>query len=226
MIHLVLDRPGKQPTCAELEGLPTLVEGRDLDLRWAHDLSVDLRETEAALGALLWLTDRTDHRIDEDQRHEGIDVGGVTLEPQLAGAILDSAKVEHRELDGMADLLCGQSDSLGRIHRVEHVGYQTSEGVIDLCDRSAPLAEHRIPILHHGQNHVGKGGVALGIWPAGNWRTGSSTIRLGRSRGGIGDGHGEEKSKNFQKTIAPGAILNRLCAPFRPQKVSRKRSGR
>ncbi len=73
------------------------------------------------------------------------------------------AKVHHQQPLGHADLDRGESDPGSIVHRLEHVGDQRAQFVIDRFHRSRNLAEHGIGSLEDAKN--GHGGDVVDISP-------------------------------------------------------------
>jgi hypothetical protein len=70
----------------------------------------------------------------------------------LTGALADREVDEH-ELPGDADLVRGETDPGGGVHRVDHVVDELLDRLVDLGDRLGGLTEHVVAVFADGQDH-------------------------------------------------------------------------
>ena len=140
---------------AKRKRFPALVLRDDVHLAGPFYIRVDLWKTEATLRALHRFSHWFHYWIDEDQRHERGDIGFVSLQPKLGGAVLDSANVDDRELESLSDLLCCKPDATRGIHGRKHVRDQLLDFGRNCFNSGSFLAEHRVAVFDDRQDHNG-----------------------------------------------------------------------
>jgi hypothetical protein len=72
---------------------------------------------------------------------------------QFLRGVLGLAQVNDRNPFAHADLLRSETDALGSVHGLEHVGHQLTQLCIEFGHRLAGLLQHWIRKLHDLTNH-------------------------------------------------------------------------
>src|SRR5205814_9389929 len=89
------------------------IPGLDFDGLWASNVRVHFGEAQAAFGADSGIAERFDLWVDQNQRHEGSNIGGRASNLQGGRPIFGRANVNDGELEALANLLGGQTDAGG-----------------------------------------------------------------------------------------------------------------
>lgn len=153
VIDLVLDRSGEEALAFKLDGLAIDAEGLNLAMGRAADIGTDFWETEAPLGAEDFFTTQMQFWIAEDH---GCVFGEVTffaIDPEFGGALLGVVDLEHAELQGFGDLLCGEADALGMAHGFDHVVGEAANLGRDRCDLGAGGPEGGVTVFDNFEDH-------------------------------------------------------------------------
>ena len=83
----------------------------------------------------------------------GLDVDGVSSDPQSAWAVLDARDIDHANLHGHADLLGGETDAVRVVHRLQHVLSKCPDPGVDFFNPSSLGAQSGMTVLDNFQNH-------------------------------------------------------------------------
>ena len=122
MVVFVLDGAGEQAAAGELDGLALVVDSPDFGQGGTFDFAVDFREAQAAFGSGDGFASGLDGGVDENQGHDGGDVGLFAVQLEGGRPVSDAAEVQDCQLQSQADLLGGQADALVGVHGFEHGG--------------------------------------------------------------------------------------------------------
>ena len=172
MIVFVLDGPREKATGAELQWFTLFIGGVDFDGFGAGDVGVDFRETQATFGAELIVAEQLQYWIDEDERHVQGRVHGLAIDFHDGGPVLDFANIDDGKLEGVADLLGGETDTGGIFHRFQHVGDKLADFLGQFTDRRAFAAEDGIAVFNDGQQHRATGAATHhSLGQARSWAT-------------------------------------------------------
>ncbi len=88
--------------------------------------------------------------VDQRQRHEGGDVGGLAVAFEGRRSIGHPSDVDDEQLQSSPDLLGGQADALSGVHRLEHVADKFLDVERDLFDPAASLTQSGMAVFHDG----------------------------------------------------------------------------
>src|SRR6185369_5937255 len=138
VIGFVQEGAREQVLTGHLEPFAIDVLCLDGDFFRTRDVFAELRKTQTAFGRGLTTFSLDDLRIGEN------DFGlGIFLE----GDVYDG------EMQGDADLRCGQADAMGFVHRFEHIVDELFELAIKFSYGSGGRFEYGIAKLHYGIDH-------------------------------------------------------------------------
>jgi hypothetical protein len=140
MIHLMLDGARQQPARAKFNRLQFFVQRLHVHKAGPGNFRENFREAQAAFAGGDRFANRLDFRIDEDERHDFVHVGGLALEFERGRAFGDFAHVNDGELQRPADLLRGQADAVPFVHGFEHVGDEPFDFRRDFFNRARLFA--------------------------------------------------------------------------------------
>ena len=126
MVHLMLEADREQAVEVFLMLLAILVEPAGADMVGPQHLGILVGDRQAAFGVGHFLVRMgQDFGVDEHPR----------LLDRLSAFFVGLAQVHHQQALGHADLDRGEADAGSVVHRLEHVGDQRAQLVIDLLDR-------------------------------------------------------------------------------------------
>ena len=91
--------------------------------------------------------------IDENQRHDFFDFRVRAVHLQKGNTLGIVGDIDDRKAQILTDLGSGQAHAIRTHHRIEHVGDELDDRVIDLRDRSAALTKDGVTVLDDFANH-------------------------------------------------------------------------
>src|SRR5262249_27888149 len=101
-------------------------------------------------------------RVDQYDRHRALWIDIFATEPQRAWPVFDSRNVEYGELQRLTDLLRSQPDAMRFVHRLDHIGCQLANSLIDSLDPFTFGAQNRGAVLQDRQDHCPSSRVNAG----------------------------------------------------------------
>lgn len=153
VIDLVLDRASQEALAFEFDGLAIDAEGLDPAMGGATDIGVEFWEAEATLGAEDFFATQMQFRVAEDHGRVFGEVTFFAVDPEFGGALLGVVDLEHAELQGFGDLLCGEADALGVAHGFDHVVGEAANLGRDGCDLGAGGSEGGVTVFDNFEDH-------------------------------------------------------------------------
>jgi len=135
------------------------------------DIGAELRKAEAAFDAFLFFLTALKNGIEQDERHMFLEFCELSINEHFAGAILHTAHIDDRQLDGHSDLLRGKANAVGGTHCFKHVVREFAGGGVHRGDVSAFCAEHGVSVFDDFEDHEarayggGDAAAASGILP-------------------------------------------------------------
>jgi len=170
MVHLMLQAHREQPLELLLMAYALLIEPAGADAVGAIDVGILVGHRQAALTV--------GHFVVGLGQYLGIDEDARFLDhfPAFLGRL---AKVHHQQPLGHADLDRGKPDPRRVVHRVEHVGDQHAQFVVDRLDRGRDLPQHGVGRFEDAKNGHGRELVmsARDFNPGGAYETGRRARR-------------------------------------------------
>ncbi len=153
VVGFVLNAAGEEAVATEGVGDAVFVVVTDADFGGAHDIAANVGKGEAAffvgvgfvgLGGELGVDER--HRHEEVERRDG----AVEFPGEIAFGV---AEVHDAELESAPDLLGGEADAVGIVHRVHHIRREFAEGGVKDGDAFSFLAENGGIKMDDRQDH-------------------------------------------------------------------------
>ena len=111
------------------------------------------RKAQAAFDAGLRFAESFDFRIDQDKGHMGSDLNRIASDAKNAWPVFDLSDVDNAELNGHANLLGRQTDSVRVVHRFQHVLNECTDPGVYFVDPFSLGPQRGMAVLHDFKNH-------------------------------------------------------------------------
>jgi len=154
MIMLVLNGTGEEAVGLEFYHLDIERLSPDPNGTRPGYVTASPRKAQAAFNADLMLPERLYFRVYQDEGHVGFDFDRVAADAKSARPVLDVRDIDYAKLDGHANLLGGETDAIGFIHRLQHVFDKRTDPGIDSVDSPSLGPQGGMAVLDDFQDHV------------------------------------------------------------------------
>ncbi len=111
------------------------------------------RKAQAAFDAGLRFAESFDFGIDQDKGHMGSDLNRIASDAKNARPVFDLSDVDNAELNGHANLLGRQTDSVRVVHRFQHILNECTDPGVYFVDPFSLGPQRGMAVLHDLKNH-------------------------------------------------------------------------
>ena len=111
------------------------------------------RKAQAAFDAGLRFAEGFDFGIDQDKGHMGSDLNRIASDAKNARPVFDLSDVDNAELNGHANLLGRQTDSVRVVHRFQHILNECTDPGVYFVDPFSLGPQRGMAVLHDFKKH-------------------------------------------------------------------------
>ncbi len=155
MIMFMLNGARKETISLKLKNTSVQCLGSYPNAARTSHVGPNARKAQAAFNAALRFSEGFYFRVDQNQRHACLDFNRIAADTKNAWAILDLCHVDHAKLNGHADLLGGEADTIRAMHCLQHVLRQGPNSGVNFIDPPSLGAQGGVAILDDFQDHDG-----------------------------------------------------------------------